>query len=140
MGSECAWMGRRLKVLLSILSSEPRCMDSGNGVRTVSKTQAVDHLFVKITEVKKRVPNKKFILGETGWPKGGFNFGSAVPSKENQVSFFTRFVCRARAEVLEYFWFSAFDEEWNPTEKDFNWGVFDKKYNLNDGYSFPVKC
>ncbi|KXN70247.1 glycoside hydrolase family 17 protein [Conidiobolus coronatus NRRL 28638] len=102
----------------------------------------VDHLWSKIGEVMARTGGKRFVLGETGWPQGGKNFGDAYPSQENQIFFFEQFLCSVKkAPVpLEYYWFSAFDEAWKGTEADMKWGIFDENRSLKPGYKFPVDC
>ena len=60
---------------------------------------------------------------------------------KNQIYFFNNFVCKAKKENLDYYWFSAYDEDWKTDEKDMNWGIFKEGGKLKQGYKTPlVKC
>jgi len=104
--------------------------------------KAVDHLFVKIKEVKDRTKsaNKLFVLGETGWPAGGDLMGPAIPSPQNQMIYYKGFVCRARREALPYYYFAAFDEYWNANETKSAWGVLKTDGTPKNNYQVPLKC
>jgi len=55
---------------------------------------------------------KRVIIGETGWPSAGPQNGPAVPSLENQRTFFYEFLLEAEAHDIEFFYFDMFDEAW----------------------------
>jgi len=55
---------------------------------------------------------KPVLVSEAGWPSCGDSVGEAVPSSENAADFFLQFVSWARANDVQYFYFSAQDEPW----------------------------
>jgi len=87
-------------------------------------------------------PDKRVVIGETGWPSQGETRGSAVPSLENQRRFFLEFTALAAQEGVEYFYFSPFDEPWKANEGQVgpSWGVVaverDNKFESESLY-FP---
>jgi len=79
---------------------------------------------------------KPVIVSETGWPSCGNTFGCAAPSPENASFYFLNFISWARANEIEYFYFSAFDEGWKAAREGPQgacWGVWDKHGNLKPG-------
>ena len=76
---------------------------------------------------------KKVIITETGWPSQGKNFESAEPSAINAMKYFINTQQWARAEDIEVFYFSSFDESWKVgAEGDVGayWGLWDMHQNL----------
>ncbi len=76
---------------------------------------------------------KKVIITETGWPSQGKNFESAEPSTLNAMKYFINTQQWARAEDIEVFYFSSFDESWKVgAEGDVGayWGLWDMHQNL----------
>ena len=57
-------------------------------------------------------PNKRIVIGETGWPSDGPTRGQAVPNPENQRRFFYEFLAAAEQHDIEFYYFDAFDELW----------------------------
>lgn len=81
-------------------------------------------------------PDKKIIVGETGWPSEGNAIGDAIPSTENAARFFKEFVSWARANSFEYFYFESFDEEWKESVEGSigaHWGIWDKIGMMKEG-------
>jgi exo-beta-1,3-glucanase (GH17 family) len=63
-------------------------------------------------DIQNRANGKRVVIGETGWPSAGPAIGAAVPGPENQRRFAQEFLTLARAENVEFYYFSAFDEMW----------------------------
>ena len=85
--------------------------------------------FVKnmYAELVKKASGKTIWIGETSWPSGGNNNGSAHPSPENAVEYFTGIVSWARTEKINYFYFEFMDENWKEDggiEVGHHWGLF----------------
>ena len=74
--------------------------------------EAAEHVVEKWMEVKAKYPNKRVIIGETGWPTQGAKIGEAVPTEENQKIFLSKFLQLAEEERIQYFYFDVFDEKW----------------------------
>ena len=72
--------------------------------------------------------NKKVIITETGWPSNGQNVEGAQPSTENAMKYFLNTQQWAKAEGVELFYFSSFDESWklhHEGEVGTQWGLWD---------------
>lgn len=79
---------------------------------------------------------KPVIVGETGWPSAGDTIGLAEPSMHNAGIFFLDFVTWARANSVDYFYFSALDESWKAAyegPQGAHWGVWDKSGVMKPG-------
>ncbi|WP_034058056.1 MFS transporter [Lacinutrix jangbogonensis] len=79
---------------------------------------------------------KKIIIAETGWPSQGENIDHAEPTQLNAMKYFIQTQEWAKAEGVEMFHFSSFDESWKVRvegELGARWGIWDKdeklKYN-----------
>ncbi len=76
---------------------------------------------------------KKVIITETGWPNQGEKFYGAQPSEENAVRYFLNTQDWGKAENIDIFYFSSFDESWKVgAEGDVGafWGLWDKNEQL----------
>jgi len=67
-------------------------------------------------DIQRQYPNKRVVIGETGWPSAGESRGDAVPSLENQYKFYTDFLRLAEQENVEFYYFAPFDERWKTGE------------------------
>jgi exo-beta-1,3-glucanase (GH17 family) len=79
--------------------------------------------------VKQAQPDKKIIITETGWPSEGEALGAAEPGYENALKYFINAQEWTRAEGIEMFYFSAFDEAWKVGAEGSVgafWGLWDK--------------
>lgn len=74
--------------------------------------QAVAAVFQHYDEVVQEYPDKRVIIGETGWPSAGQVEGETVPSPENQGAFLVDFAATNAQRGIATFFFSAFDEPW----------------------------
>lgn len=76
---------------------------------------------------------KKVIITETGWPSQGKSLDGAEPSEENAMKYFINAQQWSKAEGIEIFYFSSFDESWKVgAEGDVGayWGLWDMHQNL----------
>ncbi len=72
---------------------------------------------------------KKVIVAETGWPSAGQSVEAAQPSAENAMKYFINAQDWAKANGIEMFYFSSFDESWKVVhegEVGTRWGLWDK--------------
>jgi len=79
---------------------------------------------------------KKVIISETGWPTKGEQYGGAIPSYENSMSYFIDTMNWTKEENIDIFYFSSFDEVWkidHEGEYGAYWGIWNKdgEYNFN---------
>lgn len=92
--------------------------------------QAIGHLADVRGEVAALLPNKKILIGETGWPSEGRAREDALPSKINQALFVREFVALAQKEGWNYNIIEAFDQPWKRVSEGAVggfWGLFDKE-------------
>ncbi|KAJ2163002.1 glycoside hydrolase 3 protein [Coemansia sp. RSA 552] len=89
-------------------------------------------MFEHIYDLQKAAKGKKVVVGETGWPSDGDNFGAAVASLENAQSYLQQFVCRATSEAMDFYYFSSFDQSWasaaNASNVEGHWGIIESDY------------
>ena len=79
--------------------------------------------------VQAAAKGKKVIVAETGWPSQGQSVSKAVPSTENAMKYFINVQQWARAQGIEVFYFSSFDESWKVHQEGdvgTHWGLWDK--------------
>ncbi len=72
---------------------------------------------------------KKIIITETGWPSRGESFKDSYPSKYNAIKYFINSQLWSKAEDIDIFYFSSFDESWKvgpEGEVGAHWGLWDK--------------
>jgi len=87
---------------------------------------------------------KQVIITETGWPGMGKSLHAALPSPENARNYFINTQLWSKADNVEIFYFSSFDEPWKAgPEGDVGayWGIWDKNENLKymaDDFSFKT--
>lgn len=102
---------------------------------------AVNFVNESYLRLKKRFPNKKIVISETGWPSDGKAVGAAVPSSENAKRYFKDIVKWSKKNKVDVFYFSAFDESWKETfegEAGKHWGIFSEE-GKSKGYSKRFK-
>lgn len=76
---------------------------------------------------------KRVIITETGWPSNGQGLGAAEPSYINALKYFIHTHLWGKANEIETFYFSSFDEDWKVgPEGDVgaHWGIWDSKGKL----------
>lgn len=75
---------------------------------------------------------------------GGSNYGSAIASTANALTFWTEGVCGIKAWGVNVFYFEAFDEPWKPAsvgddgvaEDETHWGAMTSTRAIK----FPLTC
>ncbi len=86
---------------------------------------AVKFLADTYSDLQSKFPNRKIVIGETGWPSEGPPQGAAIPGAENQAAYFKGFIDWAAQRKVDYYYFDAFDESWK-TESGVgaHWGLY----------------
>ncbi|MCG3681649.1 glycosyltransferase [Aliarcobacter butzleri] len=97
-----------------------------------------EFIIEKYSLVEKIHPNRKIVIGETGWPSHGYNNRSAVPSLKNQAMAIRGFVNLANEHGWHYNIIEAFDQQWKGYDEGNvgqYWGIFTSdralKFQLN---------
>ncbi|MFW3426640.1 glycosyltransferase family 2 protein [Aliarcobacter butzleri] len=97
-----------------------------------------EFIIEKYSLVEKIHPNRKIVIGETGWPSHGYNNRSAIPSLKNQAMAIRGFVNLANEHGWHYNIIEAFDQQWKGYDEGNvgqYWGIFTSdralKFQLN---------
>jgi len=69
------------------------------------------------------IDGKPLIVGETGWPTAGPNFGNAVANRENLQAYWKGVACWLQSQGMSWLWFSAFDEPQRESTIEKNFGT-----------------
>ncbi|OMJ16923.1 Glucan 1,3-beta-glucosidase [Smittium culicis] len=98
----------------------------------VSIESATDKMFEHVNQITSIANGKTVMVGETGWPSAGTNFGAAVANVNNAQQYIQEFTCRASSSNLDYIWFSAIDASYLNSSGSANveasWGVIGSDY------------
>jgi glucan 1,3-beta-glucosidase len=77
---------------------------------------------------------RRMILGETGWASAG----GTIYTQANQATYFITVISWSRAEDVEVWWFSAFDEPWKVADEGpfgGSWGIWNTSLQMKPGMS-----
>ncbi len=69
----------------------------------------VDALYA---ELQRAFPDKKLLIGETGWPSAGRPRGPSVPGRVNQARYIREFTVLAEKRGFDFNVIEAFDQPW----------------------------
>jgi exo-beta-1,3-glucanase (GH17 family) len=70
----------------------------------------------RMNDLRAQYPNKRIVLGETGWPTAGPTRGCAVPSVEHQERFLAELLPALTAANVPFFLLEPFDQTWKTDE------------------------
>ncbi|KAI9679524.1 MAG: hypothetical protein M1817_005546 [Caeruleum heppii] len=79
------------------------------GVAIEGAAVALQQSFSKIAALD---PSKPIVIGETGWPTVGASFHGAIPSPQNQQTYYTQASCWLQGLQISSSWFEYEDEVW----------------------------
>lgn len=94
----------------------------------VPAEQAVGYALSRLALLEHRLPGKRIVITETGWPSAGDAHGKSVPSTRAQRAYLTDFSREAQARGIDYFIIEGFDQPWKHVLEGAvggYWGVFD---------------
>ena len=86
------------------------------------------HIVDIYKKVQARFPDKKIVIGETGWPSDGRMRSDARPGRVEQVRYFSTFRTIAEREKFDYNIVEAFDQYWKARQEGTvgaAWGLLD---------------
>ena len=86
------------------------------------------HIVDIYKKVQARFPDKKIVIGETGWPSDGRMRSDARPGRIEQVRYFSTFRTIAEREKFDYNVVEAFDQYWKARQEGTvgaAWGLLD---------------
>ena len=128
--STCCPIGRTSRSASIAASPTARC---------ASRTTLLD-IFKKVQE---RFPDKKIVIGETGWPSDGRMRSDARPGRVEQVRYFSIFRSLAEREHFDYNIVEAFDQYWKARQEGTvgaAWGLLDAQRNDKFQLGQPVSA
>ncbi len=91
------------------------------------------HMQAMFGQATHAAQGKKVIITETGWPSEGGGLRGAIASAENAMKYFINTQAWSKANKVEIFYFSSFDESWktgNEGDVGAYWGLWDKNEKL----------
>ena len=101
------------------------------------------HLVDIYKKVQARFPDKKIVIGETGWPSDGRMRSDARPGRVEQVKYFSIFRQAAEREGFDYNVIEAFDQYWKARQEGTvgaAWGLLDAQRHDKFGLGKPVRA
>lgn len=78
----------------------------------VAIEDAIDHVQSVYDRLHDAFPDKKILIGETGWPSAGRQRGGALPSRVNEARFVRGFLDYATHSGISYNLVEAYDQPW----------------------------
>jgi glycoside/pentoside/hexuronide:cation symporter, GPH family len=94
---------------------------------------ALSYLSRMVALTRAVAKGKKLIITETGWPGVGEKVVAAEPSSLNAMKYFIAVQEWTKANSIELFYFSSFDESWKTKQEGTvgaGWGIWDKNEQL----------
>jgi len=76
-----------------------------------------------VANTRSKTKGKPFVVGETGWPTDGPNFGDATATVPNLQAYWSAIGCELRRDQVPNFWFSGFDEPGRESAIEKNFGI-----------------
>lgn len=110
---------------------------------TDGKLAIEKHLVDIYKKVQARFPDKKIVIGETGWPSDGRMRSDARPGRVEQVKYFSIFRQAAEREGFDYNVIEAFDQYWKARQEGTvgaAWGLLDAQRHDKFELGKPVRA
>lgn len=73
---------------------------------------AIDYMSEKIGQVESQSEGRQVYILETGWADDGVNDKSNPANSGSMAKFLRDFACAAEERNWRYFWFNAYDSDW----------------------------
>jgi len=102
---------------------------------------ALDHVQSIYRKVQAAFPDKRVVIGETGWPSAGRPRLEATPSLVNEARFIREFVAYAEREKIPYNIIEAFDQPWKRVQEGTvggHWGLYDAAGAEKFAFTGPI--
>ncbi len=107
----------------------------------IAADRAVDHVLNVFDRVRDAFPDRRILIGETGWPSAGRQREGALPSLVNQATFVRTFAHVAQERALDFNLVEAYDQPWKRHLEGTvggHWGVCDAQGEEKFSRTGPV--
>lgn len=114
--------------------------------RTTDINNAAVYMQQRVNQLQ-NVESRQIVIGETGWADAGSNPAANPANAPSMRKWLRDFVCLARSNGWQYYWFIAYDSDWqrvneqDPTGVEGHFGIFDENGNMKPFFeSFSIDC
>lgn len=109
----------------------------------VTLQDSMAHVITNFDKVAKLYPDKKIVIGETGWPSEGRVKKGAVPTAAFEAAFLRQFFRLAEQKNYDYYIIEAFDQPWKGDAGQEGavgrfWGMLDAEGNPKFSMTGPL--
>ena len=109
----------------------------------VSYEESMDYVVSSFEQVARLYPDKKIVIGETGWPSDGRVKQGSVPSPAFEAAFLRKFFKLAAQKNYDYYVMEAYDQPWKGSTGQEGavgafWGMLDAEGNPKFSLSGPL--
>jgi len=109
----------------------------------VSYDKSMEYITSSFDQIAKRYPDKKIVIGETGWPSDGRVKKGSVPSPAFEAAFLRKFFNLAEKKNYDYYIMEAYDQPWKGSAGQEGavgafWGMLDAEGNAKFDLSGPL--
>jgi exo-beta-1,3-glucanase (GH17 family)/cellulose synthase/poly-beta-1,6-N-acetylglucosamine synthase-like glycosyltransferase len=109
----------------------------------VSYDQSMEYITASFDRIARLYPDKKIVIGETGWPSDGRVKKGSVPSPAFEAAFLRKFFKLAEQKHYDYYVMEAFDQPWKGSTGQEGavgafWGMHDAEGNPKFSLTGPL--
>jgi len=109
----------------------------------VSYEESMEYITSSFDQIARLYPDKKIVIGETGWPSDGRVKKGSVPSPAFEAAFLRKFFELAEKKNYDYYIMEAYDQPWKGSTGQEGavgafWGMLDAEGNAKFDLSGPV--
>jgi cellulose synthase/poly-beta-1,6-N-acetylglucosamine synthase-like glycosyltransferase/exo-beta-1,3-glucanase (GH17 family) len=109
----------------------------------VSYDKSMEYITSSFDQIARLYPDKKIVIGETGWPSDGRVKKGSVPSPAFEAAFLRKFFNLAEKKNYDYYIMEAYDQPWKGSAGQEGavgafWGMLDAEGNAKFSLSGPL--
>jgi len=109
----------------------------------VSYEKSMEYITSSFDQIAKLYPDKKIVIGETGWPSDGRVKKGSVPSPAFEAAFLRKFFALAEQNEYDYYIIEAYDQPWKGSAGREGavgafWGMLDAEGNAKFNLRGPL--
>jgi exo-beta-1,3-glucanase (GH17 family)/cellulose synthase/poly-beta-1,6-N-acetylglucosamine synthase-like glycosyltransferase len=109
----------------------------------VSYEKSMEYITSSFDQIARLYPDKKIVIGETGWPSDGRVRKGSVPSPAYEAAFLRNFFNLAERKNYDYYVMEAYDQPWKGSAGQEGavgafWGMLDAEGNAKFSLRGPL--